>query len=42
MNLIETIKNFFDDFDFEIQSDELAPKDYDERVFFLYNESEPK
>ena len=42
MNLIETIKNFFDDFDLEIQSDELAPEDYDERVFFLYNESEPK
>lgn len=26
MNLIQTIKNFFDDFDLEIQSDELAPK----------------
>lgn len=40
MNLIQTIKNFFDDFDFEIQSDELAPEDYDERVFLMYNESE--
>lgn len=40
MNLIQTIKNFFDDFDFEIQSDELAPEDYDERVFLMYNEPE--
>ena len=42
MNLIQTIKNFFDDFDLEIQSDELAPEDYDERVFIMYNESESK
>ena len=42
MNLIQTIKNFFDDFDLEIQSDELVPEDYDERVFLIYNESEFK
>ena len=42
MNLIETIKNFFDDFDLEIQSDELTPEDYDERIFLMYNESESK
>ena len=42
MNLIQTIKNFFDDFDFEIQSDELAPEDYDERVFLMYDEPESK
>ncbi len=42
MNLIQTIKNCFDDFDLEIQSDEFAPEDYDERVFLMYNESESK
>ena len=29
----------FDDFDLEIQSDELMPEDYDERLFLLYDES---
>ena len=32
----------FDDFDLEIQSDELMPEDYDERVFLMYNEFESK
>ena len=33
--LAEKIKDFFDDFDLLIQSDELAPEDYDERIFIL-------
>ena len=36
----KTMSFVFDDFDLEIQSDELMPEDYDERIFLLYNESE--
>ena len=35
IELVRKIKDFFDDFDLQIQSDELKPEDYDERVFLL-------
>lgn len=35
----KTMGFVFDDFDLEIQSDELMPEDYDERLFLLYDES---